>query len=383
MDSMATVQAPALAKKERSSNLELYRIIVMLLIVAHHYVVNSGLTWIAPTIYESPLSPAALFLFLFGAWGKIGINCFVLISGYFMCKSQITVKKFVKLLCEIEFYRIIIYGVFLVMGKETLSLANVVRVLFPVTSLESNFTACYLIFFLCIPFLNVMVRNLSERAHIRLLLLSVFVHVLVDLLPLGGVTSNYVSWFIVLYFIASYIRLHPKRLFDNTAFWGWAALSSVLLSSASVILGAVGTYYTGRAMAYMFVVDCNAVLAVATGVSTFMFFKNVRVKPNRFINTVAASTFGVFCIHSNSEVMRRWLWQSVLKNVKVWQTEWMVVHAIVSVLGIFAVCTLIDWLRIKLIETPLMKVWDKLWARISPRLKGAEDKICKRLHIEN
>lgn len=29
--------------KERDSNLELYRILVMLLIVAHHYVVNSGL----------------------------------------------------------------------------------------------------------------------------------------------------------------------------------------------------------------------------------------------------------------------------------------------------------------------------------------------------
>lgn len=31
-------------KKERSSNLELYRIICMLMIVAHHFVVNSGLT---------------------------------------------------------------------------------------------------------------------------------------------------------------------------------------------------------------------------------------------------------------------------------------------------------------------------------------------------
>lgn len=28
-------------QKQRNSNLELYRIIVMLLIVAHHYVVNS------------------------------------------------------------------------------------------------------------------------------------------------------------------------------------------------------------------------------------------------------------------------------------------------------------------------------------------------------
>lgn len=31
---------PDIKSKERNSNLELYRIIVMLLIVAHHYVVN-------------------------------------------------------------------------------------------------------------------------------------------------------------------------------------------------------------------------------------------------------------------------------------------------------------------------------------------------------
>ncbi len=34
----------------RSSNLELFRIITMLVIIAHHYVVNSGLTSV---IYES------------------------------------------------------------------------------------------------------------------------------------------------------------------------------------------------------------------------------------------------------------------------------------------------------------------------------------------
>lgn len=34
---------PDIKSKERNSNLELYRIIVMLLIIAHHYVVNSGL----------------------------------------------------------------------------------------------------------------------------------------------------------------------------------------------------------------------------------------------------------------------------------------------------------------------------------------------------
>lgn len=70
----------------------------MLLIVAHHYVVNSGLTAADGPIYNAPTSAHSIFLLLFGAWGKIGINCFVMITGYFMCRSKITAKKFAKLI---------------------------------------------------------------------------------------------------------------------------------------------------------------------------------------------------------------------------------------------------------------------------------------------
>ena len=66
-------------EKIRESGIELFRIISMLLIVAHHYVVNSGVLKIANA---DPLSFNSIFLCLFGAWGKTGINCFVLITGY-------------------------------------------------------------------------------------------------------------------------------------------------------------------------------------------------------------------------------------------------------------------------------------------------------------
>lgn len=71
-------------KKQRNSNLELCCIIVMLLIVAHHYVVNSVM---AEEMAKEPLSSRSLF-YIFGMWGKTGINCFVMITGYFMCKSR-------------------------------------------------------------------------------------------------------------------------------------------------------------------------------------------------------------------------------------------------------------------------------------------------------
>lgn len=101
---------------QRDSNLELYRIIVMFLIVSHHFVVNSG---VLEKMYENPLSVNSIFLFLFGAWGKTGINCFMMITGYFMCKSKITLEKYVKLLCEVIFYNVVIAFIFAITGYGT------------------------------------------------------------------------------------------------------------------------------------------------------------------------------------------------------------------------------------------------------------------------
>lgn len=49
-------------KIDRSSNLELYRIVCMLMIVAHHFVVNSGLT--APDGYlaSNPMGIKTIYL---------------------------------------------------------------------------------------------------------------------------------------------------------------------------------------------------------------------------------------------------------------------------------------------------------------------------------
>lgn len=70
------------------------RIITMFFIVAGHYATNGIMILEGGPIYNDPTSWKSLFLLVFGAWGKVGINCFVLITGYFMCTSKITVKKF-------------------------------------------------------------------------------------------------------------------------------------------------------------------------------------------------------------------------------------------------------------------------------------------------
>lgn len=360
-------------KKMRMSNLELFRIISMFLIVAHHYVVNSGLIAV---ITLSPKSASSIFLLLFGAWGKMGINCFVLITGYFMCKSSITFKKFLKLLLEIMFYRLVIYFIFLACGYIPFSFLDLVKQLIPIYKVSDNFTSCFLIFYLCIPFLNSLLHSIDERKHVKLLLLSLFLYVFLGTLPYFSVKMNYVSWFIVLYFIASYIRLYPKKIFDSVKTWLWLSIVTVLLSAVSV----VACVYVGISPFY-FVTDSNTFLAVATGLSLFMLFKNLKVKNSKVINLIASTTFGILLIHANSDAMRNWLWVDTLKNVSYFNSPWLYAHALISVVAVFAICSVIDAIRIRFVERPFFALYDKHSEKITAKYKTAEDKVCSKLHI--
>ncbi len=348
-------------KPPRDSNVELYRIIVMLAIVAHHYVVNSGLMNIIDQ--NGATRPASIFLLLFGCWGKIGINCFVLITGYFMCKSNITLKKFLRLFLEWMFYKYVIWAIFILCGYRFSSVKQALKSLLPITSLTDGFTSCYIVFFLFIPFLNILIQGMNQRQHQLLLLLSLGVFsVLGSVIPVG---SSYVIWFVNLYFLAAYIRLYPVALFENTRFWGWMSLLAVVCAYGSVILMAWVKDCFGYSGYYYFLADSNKITALAAALSFFLFFKNWKIKYNRAINTVASSTFGVLCIHAHSDAMRTWLWEELCRNTEVYDSAFLVLHAFSVVIAVYLVCTVIDQLRIKFIEERFFQFYDR---KISSKL---------------
>ena len=89
-----------------------------------------------------------------------------------------------------------------------------------------------------------------------------------------------------------------------------------------------------------------------------MYFKDVKLKNSRIINTIAASTFGVLLIHANSNTMRKWLWQDILDNEGQYGTSTFVLHAVGSVVVVFVVCIIIDYIRIRIIENYIFKWLD-------------------------
>lgn len=344
--------------KQRRSNLELYRIIVMLLIVAHHYVVNSGLLEV---MEQDPLSSHSIYLYLLGMWGKTGINCFVLITGYFMCKSHITCRKFLKLLLEVLFYNIVCWTAFTITSYEPFSLKSMVKELVPIMSVSDGFTSCFLIFYLFIPFLNILVDHLDKKKHGLLLVLSLTTYTLLPFIPKFHVTFNYVTWFCILYFISSYIRLYGLCQKFRSIYWGIITLVLMLLSVASVLFMIFAHIRWGvKLLPYYFVADSNMLFAVLVSISSFMYFKDLHIKQSKIINTISASTFGVLCIHANSDTMRSWLWKDTLDNVGQYYDVNIVSISILSVLAVFFICIMIDYIRIHSIERLAFRVVDKL-----------------------
>lgn len=344
-------------KSERSSNLELYRIIVMLLIVAHHSVVNSGVYGAA---MNNPLAANSLFAFLLGMWGKTGINCFVMITGYFMCTLHITGYKFTKLAFEVLFYKIVIYCVFVASGYVEFSFVSFARCFRLVGNMTNGFISAFIMFYLFIPFLNKLVNVLSLKEHALLSALCLLTYTILPQSLIASVQINYVLWFCIIYIIASFLRLHPKALprYNSAMFWGWMAAGTVFVSMLSVVVNLWLCVHFHNILPYFWVSDSNAILAVITGICTFMWFKNLKIRQSGVINTIAASCFGVLCIHANSDTMRQWLWFDVVNVENLYKGGLFAVKVTLFVLFVYLVCTILDYLRIVCVEKPVLRLLD-------------------------
>lgn len=323
------------------------RIVAMLTIVAHHYVVNSGI--IGEMDFDHP-TLRMFWTLLAGFGGKMAINAFVLLSAYFMCEKRLTWMRVGKLAAEVWFYNIVIGTVFLIC-KGGLPWMEVKYILLGPLLWNTGFVASFIVFYLCIPFLNRMVRTLPRRQHALLTAYLLVIFSGVSTLLVHPAAWCYLGWYVTLYFLASYMRFYPCRWTESRRPWVWVMAVSLLLIAANIAVALRLHMHMGWYHSYN---DSQKLLALTTGLSLFLLFKNTPVPQSRAINTISKSAFGVLLIHAHSASMRHWLWQDTLHCPEYYHTAWLPLHMLACVAGVYAVCTALDQLRIRLVERPVV-----------------------------
>lgn len=341
----------------RDSNIELFRIVLMLMIIAHHYVVNSGVT--AHFDYGH-ISGNQLFLELWGWGGKTGINCFLLITGYFMCQKQFTWKKFLKLYLEIKFYKIVIFAIFCLSGYQAFSLPELHKTVFNVAyAMGRGFVATFVGLFLLTPFINKLLSVLDKKLHLCLIAVLVTFYSIFGTF-FGSSLSEDLGWYVTVYIIGAYLQIHPHPVFSNKKKMAAAALCSLLLAWCSILaITLIRHLFSMDIAIYHFVANANHLLAIVCAVTFFLFFRSLNIGQSRLINTIASGTFGVLLIHAHSNTMRHWLWGDVLDVSGHLGSDWLWLHAIGSLVMVYVACVVIDLFRQRFIERPFFA-----WLRV-------------------
>lgn len=322
----------------------------MLLIVAHHYVVHGG---VFDKVIEGAFTPSSTAILIFGAWGKTGINCFVMITGWFMSRSRFTWKKFINLYIQIVIYAIVIYLFFCFSGQETFKPIVLLKNLFPICSVSSHFVSAFLLFYLLIPFINILIDNTDKKQHASILLILLMAYTVLPTNPWFELSFNYISWFSIIYLIAAFIRKYG--LFDRLSHRIWGIITIVLLFISSITIYALSKAYFdgnfGVFRPYLLLRESNQLLPLLIGISSFMFFKELKIPHSRFINLVGATTFGILLIHDNS-MMRSCLWKHLVDSAGHVTDSLLVTigYATGCVLLVFVTCSGIDWLRGKFMQ---------------------------------
>lgn len=332
----------------RYTNFELFRIILMLIIIAHHYVVNSGITKL---FNYDDISFNMLFLVLFGFGGKIAINCFVLITGYFMIKKEFYYSKILKIYGEVKFYKIAIFICMCYLGYTNLDTNSIFYLAFSVIYAAvygRSFPEVYLLLLFLIPFLNKFLLN-STRKEILCIIgcLVIYFSVIWGIFPnLKPAPMHYIGWFITVYFIGAYIRLYENEFqYFNKNITKITFLYFIMLFLSIIVICVLNHYFNFRIYYYYFVIDANKITALIAGVLSFLTIKNSNVKYNKYINWCSSSTLGILLIHANSNALRQFLWVDLLKVKSFYNNEYLILHALFSVLIVYTFCLFIDKVR--------------------------------------
>ena len=335
---------------KRQANFELLRIVAMMMIIVLHYL-NKGDLLLPYTLEHSAVNYGA---HLIEAFCIVAVNCYVLLSGYFLVESVWKPGRVVSLAAQILFYSVLIPVVLICTGVVTageVSIYNWLTYVLPVETEHYWFATAYLIMYVLSPVLAAGVKAVEKRTlQISIVFLLCFFCLWKSMLPAKLATDRYgyeYGWFLCLFLIAAYLRLYGcpglEKKRNAALLYVGMSLGIFFLTIISGVLArtyAPFDYYMDMPETY------NHILCLLGSVGLFMIFKDMKPwegKAAEAIRRLAPYTFGVYLLHEHELMRYEWMqWLHVDAVNGSWK---FVPHMIGCVAVVYAAGTIIDLVR--------------------------------------
>lgn len=337
--------------KERKNNLDVLRILSMLFIVSLHYLGVGGAFF---NIEDGNVS-AVTVNYVTAAWLEalaiVGVNCFVLISGYFLINSTFKWKKVGSVCLTTLFFSVIMFVIYSAIFG--FSLGNMLRSFLPVLMSTYWFITVYLVLYILSPYINILCNHLTQKQHRTLILILVLVFsVWKCVMPFAktlDTSRGYsLTWFIVLYICGAYIgkyglTLFKKNFLNLLAYIGISFLMLGIRLAAIFLSPRFPILAEGQNLFYHY----DSVTVFMSAIFLFVFFSRLKLEGKfveRAVRFLVPSVFSIYLIHENF-LWREKLWNGLMRADTMVGSPLFILHFIGCVLAVFAGCILIDQIR--------------------------------------
>lgn len=280
---------------QRDSNIELLRIIAMVMVLILHADFHAlG----APDAAEIVLKPMSSSLKVLLEVMSIGaVNIFVLISGWFTIKPS--VKGFSAFIFQWLFFSIGTYVVSLLWGFSEISIKGFAKCFLLTDAPTYWFILSYICLYLFAPVLNAFIKNSSKRELLTVILsffifqtIYAFISGGADFLGKGYLKGYSALSFMGLYLLASYIKKYVDLTKISRCFYLYSYLVlSLILSFIFTVCNLVDMEpVTSRLLCY------SNPLVIMSSLSLMLYFTQISFKSG-FVNSIARSSFAVYLLH--------------------------------------------------------------------------------------
>lgn len=344
----------------RDSNIELLRILCMAMIVAHHLFAHG-------CIFEQSGSnmPNLLWGGVLLPGGKIGYDCFIIITAWFCTGKEFKGSRLMKIALEVVFYNLvgIILAEILNNGQiEPITMRNWLGCFFPVFGISHGFAVYYMIFLMILPLLNTVSERMSKRNIQAIIVLMFMMQIGAKVLSVIIDYSTFVDLdngmftFIILYFAVVYVKRWPVKIVEKRYILVLAFLVIWLFNAFANIFSLLYPEMSILKMALIVINHDVSPLNMIAGFCMFFFFKGLSIKHSSIINFTASHTFGILLLHDHN-YFRYVIWERVffVENFYDADLPILIAYTAAVVIAIFAVGIIVDTVREYLLEKPITK----------------------------
>lgn len=344
------------SENRREGNLELLRIVCMLMIIAHHMCYHGG-------VMQSDVWGNKVLGYVLFSGGQTGVNCFVMITGY--CLAGFRARRFFSTILETAFYSLGLTLLMLWTGlKGDIPPETVRDSLYVISRSPYWFVVMYLGLTAVLPLLQPGVKGLSRNAHRWVLAFGTAYLCVVPTLTVQNPSSQYFhqfTWFLYLYCLGAYFKKYPGKPQKCLPLHGAVFAGMIALMTAIMLWGEGHQDFFQRVAGRQnFAADKNVLPQLICTCALFKCFTGIKVKPYKLLTLLSGASFGVYLIHDHVQ-LRGYLWKTILSlDARRLQSDFWVT-ALLAPPAIYLCCAAIDCVRKYVLEKPLLKALDPVF----------------------